>query len=484
MSRTVIDLDARATILDASERLAGAPADGPIVFVVPSGAPFGRNAVFLEVARALAGQRRLSVVSSDPRARSIAASVHVPAYASLGSLEREELDPTEKLGLPRRAALATVAPRRPGLRGLGSPMRASGIAASALGALALLVMIVVPSAAVTVAPSAIPMPGATFTLRAGPGGDVPAQPLSTTITTKVTGTATGSRNEDVKATGSVRFTNGTENDITIPQGTVVQTTTGADRLQFATTETKTLPRSVIVIFNVVAGVVDVPVEAVIGGPSGNVAANRIVVSNRSVYTVTNPAPTGGGDTKRVPVVRAEDYTLATAKANVDRALADEANNQKLRWKSQLAGDAVVYVGTPALTSQGSLVDAVGKEVATFDVPISATVQGFAATGDQPTKAALERYRTMASPGNVLDDRAAQFSAIATVADNGVTWKVTASGTQSPQLDVARIRGTLAGRTPAEARAVLDGQGLTVTDLRLQPSWWPRMPLLGARIAVN
>src|SRR5205823_3018532 len=73
VSRTVIDLDARASILDASERLAAAPADAPVVFVVPAGAPFARNAVFLEVARTLAGQRRVSLVSSDPRARSIAA---------------------------------------------------------------------------------------------------------------------------------------------------------------------------------------------------------------------------------------------------------------------------------------------------------------------------------------------------------------------------------------------------------------------------
>jgi hypothetical protein len=483
VSRTVIDLDARATILDAGERLAAAPADAPVVFVVPAGAPFARNPVFLEVARALAGQRRMSVVSSDPRARSIAASVHVPAYASLGSLEREELDPTEKLGAPARAALASIAAQRSG-PSLGSPARAIGIAASIVGAIALLLMVVIPSAAVTVAPSSVPMPGATFTLRAGPGGDVPAQPLSATITTKVTGAATGSRNEDLKATGSVHFTNGTQNDISLPKGTVVQTTTRSDRIQFVTTETKTLPRSVIVFFNIVSGTVDVAVEAVIGGPTGNVNANQIVVSNNARYEVTNPAATTGGDTKKIPVVLAEDYTAATVKGNVDRALADEANNQKLRWKSQLAGDAVVWVGTPSLTAEGGLTDVVGKEVATFDVPVTATVLGFAAAGDQPTKAALERYRTMASPGNVLDEPTAQFNALATVADNGVSWKITASGTQSPQLDSARIRGALAGRTPAEARAVLAAQGLRVTDLRISPSWWPRMPLLDARIGVN
>ncbi|HLZ48273.1 MAG TPA: hypothetical protein VKR80_06435, partial [Candidatus Limnocylindria bacterium] len=431
----------------------------------------------------LAGARRVAIVSSDPRARSIAASVHVPAYATLGSLEREELDPTERLGAPRRAALATVAARRPS-PSLGSPARAIGIAASVLGAIALLLVVTLPSAAVTVTPSAVPMPAATFTLRAGPGGDIPAQPLTGTITTKVTGTATGSRDDPIKATGIVRFTNQTTDDVTIPKGTIVQTSTANGRVQFVTTETKTLPKSVIVFVTVIPGTVDVAVEAAVGGVAGNVAANRIVVSNNSRYAVTNPAPTTGGDTKKIPVVKAEDYTAATAKAVVDRALSDAANDQKLKWKAQLPPDAVVYVGTPSLTSQGSLADVVGKEVATFDVPVSATVQGFAVSGDQPTKAAAERYRTMALPGNVLDERTAQYNAVASVADNGVTWRITASGSQSPQLDAARIRGALAGRTPAEARAMLASQGLTVTDLRLFPGWWPRLPLLDARIAVN
>jgi len=147
------------------------------------------------------------------------------------------------------------------------------------------------------------------------------------------------------------------------------------------------------------------------------------------------------------------------------------------WSAQLGGCSVVWVGTPSLTSQGSLSDVVGKEVATFDVPVTAAVQGFAVAGDQPAKSAAERYRTMASPGYTLDERAAQYNAQAAVADNGVTWKITASGTQSPQLDAARIRGALAGRTPSEARAVLEAQGLNVTDLRLSPPWWQRMPLL-------
>lgn len=355
---------------------------------------------------------------------------------------------------------------------------------SALAAAALLLVVTIPSASLAVSASAIPMPGATFTLRAGPGGDIAAQPLSTTITTKVTGTATGSRDELVKATGTVHFTNQTTDDITIPKGTVVQTSNAADRIQFSTTEQKTLPKSVIVFVTVVPGTADIAVEAVIGGAAGNVPANRITVSNNGRYVVTNPSATSGGETKKIPVVKAEDYSAATTKTNVDRALADAANDQKLRWKAQLSGDAVIYVGTPSLTSQGSLTDVVGKEVATFDVPISATVQGFAVAGDQPTKAAAERYRSMASPGNSLDEPTAQYGAVATVADNGVTWRITASGSQSVQLDPTRVQSAVAGRTVPDAIALLRSQGLQVTEVRISPSWWPRLPLLGARIAVN
>lgn len=483
-ARTVIDLDAKATVLDAAERIAAAPDGIPLVLVVPAGAPFGRNAAFLDVARQEAGRRRVAIVSSEARARSLAASVHIPAYSSLGAVEREEMDPTERLGAPARAARAAAAPQRTG-GGLAPSRRMLGIAASVLAALVLLAAIAVPSAAVTLAPAASPMPSTSFALRAGPGGDIAAQPLTATIATKVTGAATGSRTEDTKATGSVRFSNGTTNDIRIAKGTIVQTA-GPNPVRFQTTEDKTLPRSVIIIdrVTVTVGQVDAAVEALAGGPSGNVDANRIVVTSNPTYSVTNPQKTSGGDTKKIPVVVAEDYTAATTKLRVDGVLAAAAEDQKTKWKAQLGGDTVVYVAPPSLTSQGGLSDVVGKEVAAFDVPVTATVQGFAIPGDQPAKAAAERYRSMAAPGNVLDERTAQLSATYTVGADGVTFKVTASGQQYPRLDAIRIRGAVAGHGVDEARAMLEAQGLHVVDLRLSPSWWPRMPLLDARIAVN
>jgi len=449
--------------------------------VVPAGAPFSRSAVFLKVARDLAGPRRLALVTGEPRARSLAAAVHVPAYASLAALEREELDATERLGPQRRTAIAT-ARGRARTRTLGSPGRAAGIAASLLGAAAVLIAVIVPSAAVTVTPTATAMATQTFSLRAGPGGDIAAQPLSATITTKVAGIATGSRTDETKATGSVRFTNQTTDDIRLPKGTAVRT---PDNVRFVTTEDKSLPRSFIVFLTVVPGQVDVAIEAAVAGLGGNVDANRVTVSGTPAYLVTNPQKTAGGESKKIPVVKAEDYTAATTPEKVREAFAAETSRQQSAWQAQAGAGVSVYALAPSsVTAQGPQADVVGKEVATFEVPVSGVAQGFAVASDQPAKAALERYRTAASQGNVLDDASAKFEVTQTVGATGVTWQVTASGRQSPRIDETRVRTAIAGRDPADARAVLEGLGLKVTDLRLAPSWWPRLPVLDTRIRIN
>ncbi len=451
------------------------------MLVVPAGAPFSRSAVFLEVARGLAAPRRLALVTGEARARSIAAAVHVPAYASLAALEHEELDATERLGARRRTAVA-AARGAAGARALGAPGRSAAIAASLLGAAAVLLAVVVPSAAVTVAPRPTAMPAQTFILRAGAGGDIAAQPLSATITVKLAGGATGTRLDETKATGSVRFTNQTTDDRRLPKGTIVRT---PDDIRFVTIEDKTLPRSYILGLIVAPGQVEVAVEAVAAGPGGNVEANRITVSGSAAYIVTNPQKTAGGDSKKIPVVKAEDYTAATTPDKVRAAFAAETSRQQSGWQAQAGAGVSVYALAPAsITAQSPQADVVGKEVATFEVTVSGVAQGFAVASDQPAKAALERYRGAASQGHVLDDASAKFEVAQTIGPTGVTWQVTASGRQLPRIDEARARAAIAGRDPAEARAILEGLGLVVSDLRLQPGWWPRLPLLDARIRIN
>src|SRR5437879_13658253 len=100
--RTVIELGARASVLEAVERIAAAPAADDLVLSIAAGAPAARNAVFFEVARRAAGTRRLAIVSPATRARALASSMHLPALASTPARERQERAATQPLTTARR----------------------------------------------------------------------------------------------------------------------------------------------------------------------------------------------------------------------------------------------------------------------------------------------------------------------------------------------------------------------------------------------
>ena len=147
--RTVIDLGPDATILDAAGRLAAVESPD-VILVVPSGAPLTRNAVFLEALRRRAGDRRIVIVSSEARARSLASSVHLKAFASVSALDRHELDATEHLSDARRAVMKTMVRPAVPRRGI-SPLRGLAVFMTLVMAAGILLAIVAPSATIRVA---------------------------------------------------------------------------------------------------------------------------------------------------------------------------------------------------------------------------------------------------------------------------------------------------------------------------------------------
>src|SRR5438067_7701351 len=210
--RTVIDLGPDATILDAAARLPAAESPD-VVLVVPSGAPLTRNAVFLEALRRRAGDRRIVLVSSEARARSLASSVHMKSFASISALDRHELDATEHLSDARRAVMKTMVRPAVPRRGI-SPLRGLAVFVTLLLAASLLLAIVAPSATITVAASASTLGPYEYDLRAGPQGEIKdAVTLSDTVTAQVKGIATGSRFMETNATGVEDFKNLTTSDI-------------------------------------------------------------------------------------------------------------------------------------------------------------------------------------------------------------------------------------------------------------------------------
>ncbi len=479
MARAVLDLDAHATVLDAAQRLSSAPPDDDLTLVVASGAPLLRSALFLDVLRTQVAPRRLSIVTTDARARSLASSVHVPAYASVAALDRLELDPTERVDVTRRGPVA--ARRR--VSGAGSARRVTAIAASIAAALFLVAAVALPDATVIVSPAAQPLV-AEMTIKAGPGGDVQLTPLTATVSAKITGTASGSRTEDIPARGSVHLENKTTDDVPVPKGTLFKT---VDGIAFATTADATLGRSVIIPpFTFLLGRVDISVQATVPGPSGNVPAGRITIGPApDKYTVTDPVATTGGDSKKIPVVRIDDYDAAVKRAPA--ALQVAADDQLARWMREPRSGQVVV--PQVLSRQTSIapanVDVVGKETAMFELTVSGIATAYAVPDSEPRHAAVAKLRDAAASGTDVDERSATLDVKNVKVSDApdVTWSITAHASQSKHVDPQRIGHLLVGQQVRDTEAVLGREGLSLVRLEWRPSWWPLLPLLDGRIRV-
>ncbi|HEY6959603.1 MAG TPA: baseplate J/gp47 family protein [Candidatus Limnocylindria bacterium] len=487
--RHVVDLGARSGVLDAMDRLRGAPGADDLVLSVAAGAPMLRSAVFLEVLRRAAGSRRIALVTADTRARSLAASVHVPAFASVAALERHELDSTEPLGKARRAAIVAAEPRAP------SRARPLAVFGALFAAALVLFAVVAPTATVVVAPVSGPLGPIEYDLRAGPNSpaqaDINALTLQTEVTAKFTGTATGTRTDDIKAKGTEHFTSQTTNDVRIPKGTVVQTTDG---IKFVTTEDKVLPHSQIQVFppSVSFGTVDIAIEAVDPGTKGNVAAHRITVAPSAAgqYSVTNNDPTTGGDTKKYAVVQLADYDLAASRA--DAELKAKADAQVETWKKQAQSDhRTVYGVLVKRSSLTAAADIVGKndlptDAPTFELTAVGTAVAYSIPESEPNATATAKLAQEADPGYKLLANTAVVELVGTptVADDGVHWRVRVKAAQYRAPDEGAIRAALAGRGFDEVNTVVADRGLRLVRVSTWPGQWPRMPFLDARIRIQ
>lgn len=472
MTRTVITLGGDGSLLEAADRIRLAPADGDLALVLPVGAALARSGVLLAVAHRIAGGRPFAVVSADPRARAIAASAHVRSYASLAALERHEVAPTEPDTLPG------AAPRHVPVAGGAGLVRRAAIILSLTAAALLVLAVAVPSATLQVVAAAAPLTIPDFELRAGPGGEIAAQRLTESVALRLTGTATGTRTLETRAAGSVRFTNRTGEDIRLPRGTLVR----AGAVRFVTTEDRSLPRSLAV--PVLLSSLDIPVEALDAGPSGNVDAGKVVSSDPLRYTATNPQSIRGGESNTVPVVTQADYD--GAERRIPAALEAAAQKQVSAWRSGgvRAGAQLVGGAIWSLDQQVPAGQIVGIEATTFDLLVAGTIVAFAMPNEQPRAAALARLRTAVEPGSDIDETGAGVDVLsAKVAENGVTFSVRATALQFRRANAVALRSLVAGRSPSEAEDQLRTRGVRLAELQRWPSWWPILPLLDSRITI-
>jgi hypothetical protein len=485
--RTVVELGPRASVLEAVERIAAAPAADDLVLSISAGAPAARNAVFFEVARRAAGTRRLAIVSPDTRARSLASSVHLPAFASTAALERQELDATEPLTTARRAALAR--PMRIKRAATGpSPVRILGILGSLLAAALVLMAVIGPTATVVVKPVSKALGPMEFELRAGPQGEIPGALtlVANDMSQKYTQPATGERLDPIKAKGVVRFTNRQTQEVRVQKGTVVRT---RDNVRFQTREEKVIPRTGLDVRPpfVTFGNVDIEVEAIDAGTTGNVAANTITLVDGNDYAVNNAQPTSGGEIKKFAVVTASDYGLAAGRA--DEELRKRGAQKVLEWKNDPSNKGqVVYGPVTKVTSLTQSSGLVGTEPpnGAFELTVTGTITGYSVSEAEPRATTITKLKQQADPEYDINEEAAAVAVIIgpTIDDNGVKWRVRANTLQYAQVKEAPLRTALAGREFSEADAVMEGQGLELRSITIWPWWWPRFPFFDSRLRID
>jgi len=484
--RTVIDLGARASVLEVVERIAAAPSADDLVLSIQAGAPVARNAVFFEVARRAAGTRRLAIVSPDARARSLASSVHLPSFASTAALERQELDATEQLTTARRAAIAR--PVRVKRAAGASPITVLGILGSLLAAALVLMVVVGPTATVVVAPVSKTLGPFEFDLRAGPDGEITsAQTLvANDLSQKFTQKATGERQEPIKAKGVARFTNRFTQETRVVKGTVVRT---RDGVRFQTMDEKVIPRSSLDILPpfVKFGTVDIAIEALDAGAAGNVSANTITIADRDDYAVSNPQPTSGGEIKKFAVITESDYGLAAGRA--DDELRKRALQKVDEWKKAEAAKGQIVYGpvtkVTAVTARAGLVGTEPKD-GIFELTVTGTATAYSVPQAEPRATAVAKLKQQADPEHDINETAAGVDVIIgpTLEDNGVRWRVRGSTLQYPQLKEAPLRTALAGREFDDAPGVMEGQGLELRTITVWPGWWPRFPFFDSRLQIK
>jgi len=537
-------LDIDDEITSAAARIRGA-ADVSVALVLPAGSRIATSRInFRLLAReALERSRRLAIVAPEASARALAASAGLPVFATVVEyedavdalsqetvLDRAEatrdvtgpaaLQPAAGAAYAARAAapgpsardgsevaravgpttgLAPVAGPRPAGRGRRRTVVLGGAALLALVALVggVAGYVVLPTATIVVTPRTVDVGPVELRVRADPdatepdaaAGVVPATRSEWQLAADGSFPATGKRIEETKASGSVRWANCDPTaSYTIPRGTVVRTAGGAG---FATQDAIFLPVATISgtppAVHLKCQFRTADVSASKAGPQGNVQAGTITVIpgayNPNVISVTNPVATTGGTHTEFPKVTRKDVDAAVAAltGQLDAELARTAADPPDLPAGSTAVPATAGRTDPVPTVDPAML--VDQEVAEFALGLGSTasILAYDAT-DVRALAAAAVGRVIPSGYDLLPDTVAVELSPAIAQDGIAVVPATARARAVRRVDAAEVRATVRGRTPAEARALLEPLGAVV--ITTWPDWATTITTIDARLDVR
>ena len=321
-------------------------------------------------------------------------------------------------------------------------------------------------------------------------GDVPAYTTTVAVEGRQTISTTASTQVPEKsATGYVRFTNLTEQEVKVPKGTIVQTRPISDTfISFITTSDGD-------VFTGTGQSASVPIRAMNPGLAGNLPSDSLSMLVGPLglsLAVNNPVGTFGGTNRIVAAPGSKDYTQLISK--LTGALARTALEE---LKRTLPPDSLMITSTLVLVS--------GQY--NFDPPPPAQILDNPLPADELSVSAHQVFQVTVVAGKDINELAKgildanlpknlsvksdtlelQPISVPTVSSNGsIHWRIHAKRTVQANLNQSQAINIVLGRTPTEAMRMLLAQMPLEESptIKLLPAWWPVMPVMSFRISVN
>lgn len=503
MKTHIIQLEHHDDIVSACDKMNRARG-GRILLVWPEDRPMLNRRLDLTLLkrRAAGLGAPLALVSRDPDVRYYAPRLGIPVFRTQRKAQDANWRPPRRFrnaplaAEPAEAAQQNYTPRprpeRPAISTDASVVfrltPGARLAIFTAGVLAMLTIaaVLLPGAVVEVAPQT-QVQEALIDLYAGPevrrvdaGGAAPAHWVSVTVEGRDTLPASGMLQVPERAaSGEVVFTNLTDQEISLPAGTVVLTQ-DEKPVRFAVTRAGKAPAGP-------SANVTLPVEALEPGEGGNLPANRLTAIEGLVgaqVSATNPQAMRGGRSRAIPAPSAEDYRT------LDERLTAALRANALQDLQRQLGEGDV------------LIEASLEEVRTVD---EKTQPRLGLPAERVTLNLRIEYRALVVSGSDLRSLVqavfdANLPGEATALDDtlrietlgepqtsggGYRWQLHAHRQIAFQLAEERVVQTVMGRSSEQAAQALAGQLAMDEPARIavQPAWWPRLPVLPFRIQV-
>ncbi|MCQ3938397.1 MAG: hypothetical protein DPW18_15310 [Chloroflexi bacterium] len=434
---------------------------------------------------------QLGLVTRRMNVKRDAESLGIPVFQSTASAQKDPWTP------PAPRTQRTPKPPRRDLRALRDEILVKEpawrtsllgrVAAFSAGVMAVLTLagLFVPRAAVTLYPEAqvssmvIPVSASPSIEAVSWTGDLPARTIFVTVSHEESA-AVSSRISipKSKSRGVAQFTNLSQDEIVIPAGTVISTTT---LIRFATLNDARLPAG--------AGeVVEVRIEALEAGAQGNVETGAISMIEGALglsATVSNPEPAAGG--ADVQSVGADEDDRAALREVALAALRNEAAS---RIRSQIGAGDLLFMDTLEITEikNEEFFPPEGEAGNTLSLSMEAEYTARYVSSEDLRRLAAASLNALTPQGFSPFGEMTFEPLDEPVTDSfGVTrFQLEARQTALRSVDVMRVFSLIRGREPHSALTELQN-ALAMRQppqIVITPSWWRWLPLIPFNISVE